>query len=313
MDVKVPLDDLRVGNRGMEFNVPVAVVDEYLGIKGVSVGDMSSEQATLLFQRDQVPEYKLVEGDMAEIRRRAQVMAELMDRYEKSAEEATRSMVNASADKALTEVQAFAAAVKVRLDKRKEENNLFLQEFHDAANSANWQMRHNIYNSMTRKFQAAMNEFQVQHQLYVESVKSAQRRRIKNLDVSKTLSDEKINALVENGHADELLAQGFISDDLQDCIQDIEQRHASVLKLEESVRGLFTLFQDIATLVDVQQESLDIIGEHITKSKGYAEKGARHLVEAEKHQTCARKGACCIAVIFIIILCTMLPLFIKSA
>lgn len=51
---------------------------------------------------------------------------------------------------------------------------------------------------------------------------------------------------------------------------------------------IFELFKDLATLVDLQQESLDVIENRILKAKNYTEKAEVELNEAEDYQKKAR-------------------------
>ncbi len=126
------------------------------------------------------------------------------------------------------------------------------------------------------------------------------------LVVDKTLDDKVIDKLVEEGKSQEVLDGALMSDDLRDCIGDIEQRHADVLRLERQVREVYELFKDLAVLVDVQQDSLDVIEKHIHAAKDYAEKGADHLKQAEDYQNSARKRQCCILVIIMVVLAVVI-------
>lgn len=54
------------------------------------------------------------------------------------------------------------------------------------------------------------------------------------------------------------------------------------------VLEIYELFRDLATLVDLQQESLDVIENRIIKAKNYTEKAEVELNEAEEYQKKAR-------------------------
>jgi len=115
-----------------------------------------------------------------------------------------------------------------------------------------------------------------------------------------------IDRLVEEGRSQEVLEKAFISDDLRDCIADIEQRHEDVLRLERQVREVYELFKDLAVLVDIQQDSLDVIEKHIKSAKDYAARGEEHLKQGEIYQTQARKRQCCILLIVLVVLAVIL-------
>lgn len=68
----------------------------------------------------------------------------------------------------------------------------------------------------------------------------------------------------------------------------IEERHLDIMKLERQVLEIYELFRDLATLVDLQQESLDVIENRIMNAKDYTEKAEVELHEAEDYQKKAR-------------------------
>lgn len=59
------------------------------------------------------------------------------------------------------------------------------------------------------------------------------------------------------------------------------------------VLEIYELFRDLATLVDLQQESLDVIENRIIKAKNYTEKAEVELNEAEEYQKKARAVSGC--------------------
>ncbi len=64
------------------------------------------------------------------------------------------------------------------------------------------------------------------------------------------------------------------------------------MKLEQQVLEVYELFRDLATLVDLQQESLDVIEHRINKAKDHTEKAEVELNEAEDYQKKARNVTC---------------------
>ncbi len=72
------------------------------------------------------------------------------------------------------------------------------------------------------------------------------------------------------------------------------------------MREVYELFKDLAVLVDVQQDSLDVIEKHIHAAKDYAEKGADHLKKGEEYQAAARRRQCYLLIIVVVILAVVL-------
>ena len=109
------------------------------------------------------------------------------------------------------------------------------------------------------------------------------------LTVDKKITAEQIDNILETGNAQEIIKGAIISQDLDDTVQAIEERHIEIMKLERQVKEVYELFQDLAALIDMQQETLDVVEDRILKAKGYAEKGVGNLRKAEDHQKTARK------------------------
>ncbi len=52
---------------------------------------------------------------------------------------------------------------------------------------------------------------------------------------------------------------------------------------------IYQLFQDLATLVDIQQEALDVIENRVQMAKDYTEKAVVELKKGEEYQKKAQK------------------------
>lgn len=233
-----------------------------------------------------------------EIDARGELMGALRDRRSGTADAELLKDIDAKCDRAVQEVQGFASAIKKALDNLNKENALFEKRFPDAPNSSSLEMRVRMYTLAIINCKKGMDRFTTSHNQLLSDIRDGQKRRLRQVSVTTAPSeggldsylDEKtIDALVDSGKADTVLQRALVSDDLRLEIAEISQRHDNVLALERETRALYSLFQDLATLVDVQQNTIDCIGEHIKKAKGYAEKGEKLLQQAEKHQKCSRK------------------------
>jgi t-SNARE complex subunit (syntaxin) len=227
----------------------------------------------------------------------------LADAFERAADEVAMKSADGSAQSCANEVSRAGLAVKGMLDALRTEIETFSLRYPDAKNSASLNMRENVYNLSVRRFRDAMNRYQREHNMFLSAVAQRQKSRLKSIDTGKVLDDATIERVVESGQVEQVIQQSLLgsSEELQDCIANIEARHQQVLSLERTMRDLLELFKDMATLVDVQQDSLNIIEKRIVTAKNYAERGAEHLKEAEKHQKCGRKGQCCLLCLVIII------------
>jgi len=255
----------------------------------------------------QMKVYNKIKEALLVVQKNAEEIDKLRDADEKIADEQERKALMAKYDRIMTETQANAAAAKKVLDDIKLDNDKFAAA-PDNANSARIEMRKNLYNATVRKFAGAMQTFNTANANFKQSMQDRQKRRLKNLD--KTLDEKVIDKLVEEGKSQEILDSALMSEDLRECIGEIEQRHADVLRLERQVREVYELFKDLAVLVDIQQDSLDVIEKHIHSAKDYAEKGEQHLKKGEEYQAAARRRQCYILIIVLVILGVILgPIF----
>jgi len=246
-----------------------------------------------------IAKFATIKDAVTALNRAADTIDVLRDEDEQVTDEEKRKVINAQLEKVLIDSQKHASASKLRLDEIKKDNEEFAK-IPENQNGAKIEMRQNLYNASVRKFAGAMEKFNTSHQAFKERATARQRRRLKQLEPN--LPDETVERLITEGNVQKVMAQVFISDNMQLVISEIEERHHRVQGLEREIREVYELFKNLALLVDIQQDSLDVIGKHITNAKDYAEKGADHLKEAEKHQETARKRQCCILIIVLVVL-----------
>ncbi|ETO36041.1 hypothetical protein RFI_01020 [Reticulomyxa filosa] len=85
-----------------------------------------------------------------------------------------------------------------------------------------------------------------------------------------------------------------------DRVAEIEERHEGILQIEQGVRDLQEMFNQLALLVDSQQEVLDQIENNVNQTLNYTEKGHKELQKAHEYQKSFRKRQCCLlAILFI--------------
>jgi syntaxin 1A/syntaxin 1B/2/3 len=73
------------------------------------------------------------------------------------------------------------------------------------------------------------------------------------------------------------------------ALEDIQTKHAEVVKIEKSILELQQLFMDMAVMIATQGEVIDQIAVHIDAAVEETSKGAVHLQKAVKIQRGNRK------------------------
>jgi len=218
-----------------------------------------------------------------------------------TANEKSRKEIMDQLDRIMSETTAEGARIKKALDDIQNENKAFQKAHKDSAKT---QMRVNLYQTHIRRFHAVMNDYNAASHEFKQNLQDRTRRQLKIVDSK--ISDEEIERIVESGQANDVIKQALISENLQEVVRDIEERHLDILKLEQQVLEVYELFRDLATLVDLQQESLDVIENRISHARDYAEKAEVQLQEAEQYQTKARKRKCMILIVLLVILVVIL-------
>jgi len=253
-------------------------------------------------------QYDSVKESLQLIKNNVTKVEKLKERDRKTANEKDRKVIMNDMEKIMAETNAHGVKVKKQLEAIKLSNDKYASERKD---SAKVQIRTNMYQTMIRRFHAVMNEYNAASHDFKATLQDRTRRQLKIVD--KNLSEEAVEQIVDSGNAHDVIKQALVKEELEDAVRDIQERHQDILKLERQIREVFELFRDLAALVELQQESLDIIETRISSAKNYTEQGEEQLKEAEKYQSSARKKQCILIAIVVAILVVILtPILLKT-
>ncbi len=229
-------------------------------------------------------------------------MERLRQKNKQTANERSRKDVMAQMDKIMANTNTYGHAIKQALDEIKSENSAYKKS--NPSSFSHIQMRSNLYETHIKKFQAAMNTYNSAAHNFKQDLQKRTKRELKIVDSD--LTEQEVDEIVESGRAQDVIKQALVSENLQDVVRVIEERHADIMRLEQQVLEIYELFRDLAVLVDLQQESLDVIENRIMHAKNYTEKAEVDLQEAEEYQKKARNRQCCILIILLVIVAVIL-------
>jgi syntaxin 1B/2/3 len=241
--------------------------------------------------------YEPIKRGLELIRANVEKIEKLKDKDKTIANEKGRKEIMDALDHIMSETTKVGRDIKNQLDAIKVQDAAYAKQNKDSAKN---QMRVNLYQTHIRRFHTDMNEYNAAAHEFKQSLQERTRRQLKIVD--STITDEEVEKIVASGQAEGVIKQVLISENLQDVVRDIEDRHLDILKLERQVLEVYELFKDLATLVDIQQESLDVIENRVAKAKAYVEKGEKELVKAEGYQKKSRKKQCCLLIILLAVL-----------
>lgn len=250
---------------------------------------------------DHMKLYEPIKRGLEIIRGNVDKIGALKDKEKTVATEKARKEIMDALDHIMTETTKTGREIKHALDAIKVQDAAYAKQNKDSAKN---QMRVNLYQTHIRRFHQDMNEYNAASHEFKQSLQERTRRQLKIVD--NKISDEDVEKIVASGQAEGVIKQVLISENLQDVVRDIEDRHLDILKLERQVLEVYELFKDLATLVDIQQESLDVIENRIGKAKDYVEKAEGQLAEAEVYQKRTRKKQCCLLILLLAILIAIL-------
>jgi t-SNARE complex subunit (syntaxin) len=258
----------------------------------------------------QVAQYAQLNGLLDEMKNKTNEIIKIKNKDQKEASPVKRAQNSELVDGCVQACMAIATNVKNQLNTLKEDNMKYIaDEKNQAKNSTRAQVRLNYHTTHLKKFMTLMNNFNSARQEFKKQSEDRQVRQLVNVGVD----EEKAQNLVESGgDYQDVVAEALASDGLVDQINDLRDRKAEIMKLERSVEEVFRMFQDLATLVDLQGESLNVIEERIVKAKDYTEKAQKELVEAGEYQDKNRKLLCAVIILALIILCAVLFPILKA-
>jgi len=251
--------------------------------------------------------YEPVKRGLAVIIESVEKINKLKARDGVTANEKERKKIMAELDEIMTQTTAQGSQIKKKLEEIKRENHEYQRSHKDGA--AKTQVRLNLYQTNLRKFHQVMNEYNTASYEFKHSLQARLRRQLKIVAPESKLTDEQVDEIVESGKADDVIQQALVSDNLQSVVQDIQERHQDILKLERQVQEIYELFRDLATLVDLQQETLDVIENRVQKAQNYTHTAEKELVKAVEYQDKARQRKCCL---FFLVLGILLAILLPS-
>ena len=161
----------------------------------------------------------------------------------------------------------------------------------EAANLTAYKMRRNMQVTATTKLVLLMGKFQDQKTRFKGLQQETAKRQLRLVKPDAT---EEEMQQVADGNGEQVFTQMLSSQAHQRqaaALQDVQEKHEEILKLERGITELHDLIVDLATLVETQGEQLDSIEYHIHNAKDYITLGVEELATANEYAASSRKRA----------------------
>lgn len=301
------LIELKKGSRSPE---PVELKATSKGKGEKNAVDPKAQQTAL---QQHMKLYDDIKEALVVLKKNTELVENLKEKERSAVQEKARKEIMDELDKAMQQTSTLGVKVKNQLEKIKVDNDTFKAKKENAG-SATAQMRENLYQTHVRRFHHQMNTFNQASQDFKNTLKDRTRRQLKI--IKSDLSEEKVEEIVESENADEIIAQALdeIPEDLDQVVAQIEERHQGILKLEHQVLQIHELFRDLATLVDLQQETMDIIEQRIGSAKDFTEKAIEDLKKGEDLAKKSKKKQICILICVVIVLLVIIfPILLTAS
>lgn len=154
--------------------------------------------------------------------------------------------------------------------------------------------------TLSQKFIDVMTEYNAHQVQFREQCKDRIKRQM-TITKNKSITDDQIEDMLEDGNLSDF-TQGIIvqTQQTKQLLQDIEDRHEDLLRLERSIRELHDMFVDISTLIQQQGEMINSIEYNIAQTQNYVESAKQETHKAVTYQKRARKKKMCIIICVVV-------------
>ncbi|XP_053448683.1 syntaxin-11 isoform X2 [Nycticebus coucang] len=149
------------------------------------------------------------------------------------------------------------------------------------------------YNALTLTFQRAMHEYNEAEMKQRDNCKIRIQRQLEIM--GKDVSGAQIEDMFEQGKWD-VFSENLLADvkGARAALNEIESRHRELLRLESRIRDVHDLFLQMAVLVEMQADTLNVIELNVQKTVDYtgqAKAQVRKAVQYKKKNPC--RTLCC--------------------
>lgn len=167
------------------------------------------------------------------------------------------------------------------------------------------------YNTLKTRYQKAFkqNVAELEHFRNVKKAQLKAQIRAKGISVT----EEQLLKLIEDKTDVQVFTENLLSEtaEAKRQLQDIEERHQQLLKIETMLEEVRDMFLHMAILIDNQQELIDRVEYQAEMAQNFVERGRDDLKKGEKSRKKFQKKKIILLIVLIIILIVVLVLVFK--
>lgn len=255
----------------------------------------NKEEAATQKLNDEMKIFEEIKNGVLVIRRNIALINELKIQSNKESNVQAFQKIMKSLESIMDECKSTAATVKTSLKRIDAENREFPK-------GATLQMRINLLTTHTKHFADVMKEYSEASQSFQSSLKQRIARQAQI--IKPDITEEQIEKIAQDPQS--FMQGAMLNRQVIDVIADIEEKHARIMEIERAVHYINELFHDLSTLVQLQQEHLDLIENNVQDTKNMTTKGEEDIKDAQTYAAKSRRTQCCIVMVLVVILLAIL-------
>lgn len=163
------------------------------------------------------------------------------------------------------------------------------------ANSGVVRIQENFYFYLARQLNSVMAAYQTRQSINQEKYKIQTQRQIKikftkpdGSSIDDATAEQLTEQVMENQLTNEIFQQS------KNLLASVTETRNDIYRIEQSMRELNQMFNEMAILVNEQGEMMDVILSNLQNTSKYLAKGRRELQRARKYQKKSRKKLYCL-------------------
>jgi syntaxin 1A/syntaxin 1B/2/3 len=190
-------------------------------------------------------------------------------------------------DQAMDKTNKLSQVIRTKL-KEMDQVNKQLQKKDPSGNDTTIRVaQHGV---LTKNFLEVMTDYKKLQEQYQSKFKDRMQRQA--LIVKPNATKEEVEKMID-GEQGQMFAKQIVNSrqrqEATKALEDIQNKHKDIVKIEKSILELQQLFMDMAVLVAAQGEVIDQIAVHIDHAVADTEEGVQQLQKAVKLQKKSRK------------------------
>ena len=177
--------------------------------------------------------------------------------------------------------------------------------------TSDYKIRRNMHATLTKKFMELMQTYQDCQTKYKNKYQETVKRQFKIVKPDATA--EEVDEVLTGG-GDQIFTEHMLASrnaNARAALEDVQEKHKDIQRLESSIQELHQLFVDLSVLVESQGELLDTIEYSVSQSLSYTKTGVQELEKANDYAAKSRKKTCILIIIALVVICFMVvPIFL---